>query len=329
MLKYAIVTATAVISYPERVRTLSNIVDQVGNLPPVHWLTHLGVWHHAPFSWVGDLLGTIFSQHLLQWSGNRLGWLIITIVVLSGMTLELVWWLWSWMRGRQVGYDSRRAEYWTTGPRAGQRKSKPINLVRARARRFAWPMLGLPLYLVAVSMYLWYLVWPGDASRLLMAMLWFVFTPVRRAMFIAVARKAYRANHPNDRLETSLLEDVYNYFFTGVARPANKQRYIEPPFENTSWFYRFLNWGHASFSKYGTFWRVFRFWNFLRFWGLLVQLFVAFFWPIAAVAAPFFYMSGVEDYEDWMNPWWRRYRKSEYHGKVIKGTVVTRADNPA
>lgn len=303
-----------------------NLIQEIGDLPPVHWLIHLGVWDHAPFSWIGDLLHLIFTQQALQWSEGRLAWFVVTVLVLSGMTLELSWWLWSWMRGRQIDYDERKARYWTDGPRAGKPKTKPINLKKARARRFAWPMIGLPMYLVAVGMYTWYLLWPGTASRLLLAALWFAFTPVRRTMLIAVARKAYRANNPDDTIGTTLREDVWNYFYTGVARPPAKKRVIEPSFEPTSWPYEFLNWGHANFGRYGTFWRVFRFWNFLRFWGVLVQLVIAFYWPIAAVIAPFFYMHCVEDYEEWMNPWWRRYRKSEYNGSVVKSTVVDTAD---
>jgi hypothetical protein len=300
-------------------------LHSVGNIPPVHWLTQLGLWHHAPFSWIGDL----FAQHALTWVGGHFAWLLVMGVFLISAGLELVFWSWTWFRGRQIGYDEHKAKYWTTGKRAGQLKAKPIDLRKARARRFAWPRVGLPLYLVAVGMFTWYLLWPGAASAEFLAILWFFFAPVRRALFIATARRAYRANHPDDELDTTLWEDVFQYFYTGVARPAHQRRVIDPPFEDTSAVYRFLNWGHATFGRYGKFWRILRFWNFLRFWGLLVEAIISAFWPIAAVVAPFFYMWGVEDYEDWMNPWWRRYRKSEYRPKIIRGQIVADGPPPA
>lgn len=306
----------------------NDIWRQVSNLPPAHWVTGLALWHQPPFSWVGDLLNVVFTQQLLQWTESRVAWLLVTCVAVGVMTFEFLWWSWAWIRGRQINYDDHKATYWTTGPHAGQLKANPINLRKARARRYGWPLVGLPLYLVAVGMYLWYLLWPGDASRLLLAVLWFCFAPVRRTLLIAVARKVYRANNPNDRLGTTLFEDVYNYFYTGVARPFEKRRYVEPPFEDTGMIYKALNWGHATFGRYGTFWRLWRFWNFLRFWGLLVEAVIAFYWPIAAIVAPFFYMWAVSDYQDWVNPWWRRHRKSEYHGKVIKGEVL-KTDGPS
>jgi len=286
-----------------------------------HWLLH-DLWGYWPFTSIGWFFSQIFGQQTLAWVGDHFAWLTVCIVMLGSMTLEFIYWAWAWIRGRQIDYDPERAEFWTTGPRAGQAKAKPVKLERARARRYAWPRVGLPLYLVAVSMYISYLLWPGSVSSLTLALLWFVFGPVRRAMCIAAARKAYLANNPNDRLTTTLRQDVWDYFVTGVSRPPSQKRYIEPPFEDTNRGYKFLNWGHATFSRYGTFWRVFRFWNVVRFWGIVTQLVIAFFWPIAAIVAPFFYMKCVEDYQRWMTPWWRRYRKMKYRGKVIEGQVV-------
>lgn len=308
---------------------MSALLQQVADLPPVHWVTHLGLWDHAPFSWVGNLLGAIFTQEALRWTETRFAWIAIMGVVLVAMTLELMWWAWSWLRGRQVKYDSHMATHWTSGPRAGELKKKPINLKKAKARRYAWPYLGLPLYLVAVGMYGWYLMWPGVASRFTLAVMWLIFIPVRRALFIAVARKAYRANYPDDELTTTLWQDVYDYYHTGVGRPAYQRADIEPPFEDTTWYYRFANRVHATFSKHGAFWRLWRFWNVLRFWGLLLHIVFAFFWPIAAVIAPFYYMHGVEDYEKQRRPWWRRYRKNKPTTNVVRGTVITDGTQPA
>lgn len=287
---------------------------EIDSLPPVHWLTHLGLWGHAPFTWVGDLLHLIFTQQMLRWNEIHGIWLLVSVIILGSAGFELVFWAWSWIRGRQINYDPNRATTWTNGPRAGQLKKKPIDLKKARARSFAWPRVGLPLYLVAVAMFAWYLLWPGGASRTLLAVLWFAFTPARRVMAIAAARKVYLANHPGSRFESSLLEDVHAYFMTGISRPPSKRQEIEPPFENTTAIYRLLNWGHATFSRYGTFWRIFRVWNFLRFWGILLQLAASFLWPIAAVVAPFYYMDVVEDYEEVVNPWWRAYRNNKYQG---------------
>ena len=305
------------------------ILQQIGDLPPIHGLIHLGLWHYPPFSWAGYLLRWAFGQHLLHWSQGHLGWLLICSIVRPSLTLELLCWMWSWLRGRQINYDEHKAKFWTTGPRAGKLKAKPINLDRARARRYAWPRVGLPFYLVAIGMYVWFLAWPTGASQLFLAAMWFAFTPVRRVMFIATARKAYRANHPDDSLETTLLQDVYNYFYTGIARPKNKRPDIEPPFESAGWISKIGNGAHALFSRYGLFWRIFRVWNIFRFWGILVQLGISFFWWIAAPIAPFVYMAGVEDYAEWMNPWWRRYRKQHYGGQIIKGEVVKTGTTPA
>ena len=285
--------------------------NSIGDLPPIHWLTHLGMWQWPFFEWLGGLFSSLFTQDALQWVEGRGAWLLIATIALTALTLEMAWWSWSWLRGRQIGYSNERAEFWTSGPRKGQRKENPINIKKAKIRSYAWPYVGLPLYLVAVGMYAWYLMWPGEASRIFLALLWCVFTPARRTLSIAVARKAYLANNPGCTLDTTVSQDVYNYFVTGVARPEAKRRLIDPPFEGTSRFYRLLNWGHRVFGRYGTFWRIWRFWNFLRFWGLLVQLAAAFLWPVAVLAAPFFYMWGVQDYQKWVNPWWRRYRKSE------------------
>lgn len=304
-------------------------LGQIGDLPPVHWVTHLGLWGHAPFTWVGSLLHTVFTQQTLQWTEGRWAWILISIITLGCAGFELVFWSWSWIRGRQIGYDARKARYWTSGPRNGQPKAKPIDLKKAWARSFAWPRVGLPLYLVAVGMFTWYLLWPGDASRTLLAVLWFAFTPLRRIMAIAAARKAYLKNNPGSSFDSTLFEDVREYFLTCVSRPPHKRQVVDPPFEvdkdTKSWrLYAFLNWGHATFGRYGAFWRVFRFWNVLRFWGVLLQLVVAFFWPIAAVVAPFYYMWAVEDYEDVVNPKWRAYRKSKYEGGAVPPSV-----NPA
>lgn len=294
-------------------------LDQVGDLPPVHWLTHLELWGHAPFTWIGDLVHIVFTQETLQWTEARWALLPIYALLMVFMTFEFVYWAWSWLRGRQINYDPVRATTWATGPNKGELKRKPIDLKKARARSFAWLQVGLPLYLVAAGMLTWYLLWPGDASRTLLAVLWFAFTPLRRILAIRAARKAYLVNHPGARFRTSLFQDAYAYFATGICRPFSERQKtpIEPPFENTTAVYRFLNWGHATFSRYGTFWRILRVWNFLRFWGILVQLVIAFFWPIAAVAAPFYYMDVVEDYDEAVNPWWRAYRDNEYSGGVV------------
>lgn len=302
---------------------------QIGDLPPVHWLTHLGLWHHAPFTWIGELLHFIFTQQALRWTEARFALIVIIVPLLILMGLELLFWMWSWVRGRQIDYNKEKAEFWTTGPRAGKRKAKPIKLDRARARSFAWPQVGLPLYLVAVAMFTWLIMWPGEASRVFLAFLWFALTPVRRTMAISAARKAYRANHPNDTINSTLLQDVTGYFRTGVSRPARVRREIEPPFENTKWLYRILNWGHAKFGRYGTFWRVFRFWNFVRFWGFLVQLIVAFAWPISAVIAPFYYMDAVEDYEDMMTPWWRAYDENRWESTITRDAAANSGADPA
>lgn len=319
-------TVLAVHSREERT-LFDTTLKQIGDLPPVHWLIHLGLWGYPPFSWIGSLLHLIFTQQALQWTETHLVWIMVSGLLMGFMTFELIFWAWSWVRGRQIGYDKYRATHWTTGPNAGKLKKKPVDLEKARARRFAWPLVGLPLYVVAVGMLTWYLLWPGAASRMLLAMLWFAFTPVRRVMAIAAARKAYRANHPNDTIETTLFEDVRAYFISGVSRPPHERRLIEPPFEDTGVLYRFLNWGHATFSRYGTFWRIFQFWNFLRFWGIVVQLVMAFFWPISAVAAPFYYMWTVEEYKNMINPWWRTHRNNKYHGNITSGAAAVKASS--
>ena len=301
---------------------LNTTWGQIEHLPPVYWLIHLGLWGHAPFSWVGDLLSLVFTQQTLQWTEARWAWLVIYGVLMFGMTFEFIYWAWAWLRGRQIGYSRERATTWTSGPNAGKLKAKPIKLEKAWARSFAWPRVGLPLYLVAVGMLTWYLMWPGDASRALLAVLWFAFTPVRRIMAIAAARKGYLANHPGSRFKTSLFEDVREYFLASVSRPLSERPEIEPPFEDTTAIYRLLNWGHAKFGRYGTFWRILRVWNFLRFWGILLQLVVSFFWPIAAVVAPFYYMWTVEDYKYVVNPKWRAYRRSGYRGGIEPPAVA-------
>ena len=297
-----------------------SLLSSVADLPPIHWFLHL-----PPVEWLGSILDGIFAQAPLQWAEDRFGWMLFMGLAMLCLTGETLWCLWVWLRARQVNYDSVAARTWSDG----RPRQKPVDVEKGLYRKYAWPFVVLPLYLVAVGMYTWYLLWPGTASRLLLAGLWLGFLPARRAWTILIARKAFVANNPGFRLETTWLQDVHSYYLTGFTGPKQNKKLSEPPFENVG-IYKVANAFHRVFSRYGLFWRLFRFWNIVRFWGVLVHVLMAFCWPIAAVFAPFYYMACVHDYKNSLTPWARAWRKNnEYHGKVVRGTVVARDGEPA
>ncbi len=302
-----------------------DIWAEVGNLPPVDWFLHLSLWDHRPFSWLADLTGFLFngSQGLIS---SHLSWIILVLAVIVPLTLELVWWSVVWLRAKEAGYDQYKCTHWTTGDRADQLRSPIVNLNKGIVRSLSWPKLGLPLYLLAVGMLCFYTAWPNRASWTLLSLVWFVSSPLRRIASIWVARRAYLRLNPNDKLESSLRDDVYNYYWCGLSRPPQSGKQPNQSFSGDTWYGVVGNWIQRNFGRYGKFWRVFRIYNIVRFWGLLVQALVSWFWPVAAVVAPFYYMYAVADYQDWVNPWWRRYRRNEYHGIVVKGTVVSTHD---
>ncbi len=310
----------------------------IADLPPVHWLLNLGLWDSWAFAWIGSVVEFIGAQESLKWAMDRFAGLTITGAVVGLMFLHLVWYMWAWYRGAEIKYDPVKAVKWTSGPRKGKRKKHPVKLEIALTRRYAWPLLCLPLFLVGAGMYVWtFVLWPGKGSLMLMPIAWFVTTPLRRMWFIWVARKAYRANHGNKELTTSFMDDVVGYFTTGIA-PSPKRRMtkaeklanFEPSFEGGSWISRRLIWGERVLCTWQLWpiWRWLCFWRIFRFWGLLAQLALAFFWPIACAVAPFLYTKAAEDYQEWMNPWWRRYRDNEYSGgTIVTGEVVKKDDD--
>jgi len=313
------------------------IVDPIAGLPPIHWLLNLGLWHSWPFTWIGAAWSFVADQDSVQWVADRFAGLAIAGLVVGLMLLHLLWFGCAWYRGAQIGYDTVKAVRWTTGLRAGKSKKHPVKLEIALTRRYAWPLLCLPLFLIGAGMYIWtFVLWPSAGSLMLMPIAWFVTTPLRRMWFIWVARKAYRADRDNKELTTRFMDDVWGYFTTGIA-PSPKRRMtkaeklaeFEPSFEGIGWISRGLIWGERVLCTWQLWpiWRWLCFWRVFRFWGLLAQLVVAFFWPIACAVAPFVYAKAAEDYKRWINPWWRRYRDNKYGGgTIVKGEVVKKAD---
>ncbi len=243
---------------------------------------------------------------MIDWFWHHWLWLWLTALVLPCLGLELAWWSVVWLRGREIGYDARAAEFWPSG----RRRRKPIDLDKAVARSYAWPALGLPFTMAASGLYLDQL-WAGTAHiYVVIAITWFLFTPIRKIGGIQVARRVWQHSNPGKKLGTSMLEDVRGYYSAGLYRPEDSySRTYDPPFEGKTLFYKFLNWLDRTFGKYGSFWRI---WNIFRYWGLVAQALVSLAWPVSAVIAPFYYMDMVSDYQFWHRPWWRRYRNSKY-----------------
>lgn len=249
---------------------------------------------------------------MINWFWHHWLWLWLTAVVLPCMGLELMWWSVVWLRGREIDFNGHAAVYWTSGPQTGQRRRKPINIKKAVAREYSWVSLGLPFTLVAAGFYLDQL-WSGTAREyVLIAVLWYVTTPLRKIAGILAARKVWAHSNPDKRLDTTWLEDVRGYYGAGLYRLEVSTADYEPAFEGRTIFTRILNWLDRNFGKYGTFWRL---WNIFRYWGLVVQALVSLAWPVSAVIAPFYYMEVVDDYQFWHRPWWRRYRRSKYESK--------------
>lgn len=293
--------------------------DKVGNLPPVRgfldWFLSFGLWDWGIFAWLG--------QHApFQ---DRLPLFFLTAVVILGIVSELIWWRVKVMRAKQIGWDERAAKVWQTGPNQGQTKAKPIDLKGARARQISWRLVGLPFALGAIGMWVFFLFYPQQASWQLFAMLWFILTPVRKVWGMWVARKAFRVTDPDYQITSTLLQDVHDYYRTGIAG-ASSRTVIEPGFETNTWFGRRANWVQVNVRPKTVFSFIVRACAF-SVWGVLGQLILAWLVPISAVVAPFWYMTQTEDYRHWMRPWWRWSRSKETPNRVVKGTVVSVHDD--
>jgi hypothetical protein len=278
--------------------------EQVSELPPVHlflgWFLGLGIWDWGPFGWLG---------HHAPFQ-DRLPLFFLTIVVIIGLITELIWWRVMVMRAKQINFNDRAATIWQTGPRKGQLKEKPVNLDRARARQISWPLLGVPFTAFAGAMWIFFLLYPEKASWQLFALLWFFTAPLRKVWGMWVARKAFRVTNPDSTITTTLWEDARDYYQTGIAG-ASRRKAPEPGFESNTWFGRRMNWVQVNIRPKSLLYFLGRLLTFRWLWGVIAQL-----------VAPFWYMSQVEEYRDWMRPWWRWNRQSQTPNRVVKGEVI-------
>jgi hypothetical protein len=310
------------------------ILDPIGELPPIHWLLNLELWRSWPFTWISTVWSFTANQESVQWMADRFAGLAIAGAVIGLMFLHVVWYMWAWYRGAEIGYDPVKAVKWTSGSRAGKPKKHPVKLEVALTRRYAWPLIVAPFFLFTAGMYIWvFVLWPGAGSLMLMPIVWVATMMPRRIWFMWVARKAFRARHGNAALSTTLMEDVWNYYHTCLAaspkRRTTKAEVLasfEPSFEGDTWVSRRLIWGErllATWRVWGI-WRWLRVWEIFRFWGLFGKLLIGFAWPVAGAVAPFAYAKMAEDYERWMNPVARRYKANTYSGGKIVGDEVVK-----
>lgn len=187
-----------------------------------------------------------------------------------------------------------------------------IDLKKALRRRLSIPRLGFPLWLVfSATLGLWLLRADWD-TYIAIAVLWFLTTPLRKMLGIAVARKAYRDSE-HKATQTSYWDDVMYYYSWAFDPP-------EAPGGNRPWFKRRLKWMNKFQSVLRFFWYLIQVW---RLWGMLVMAVVSMFWPIAALCAIFYHVESVDEYKYW-RPWWRFDRKgTRPHRKpTIDGEVV-------
>jgi hypothetical protein len=293
---------------------------KVSDLPPVRafldWFLGLGLWDWGLFGWLGE-------HAPFQ---DRLPLFFLTATVILGVIGQLIWHRVMVMRAKQIGFDETAATIWQTGPREGLPKQNPVNLDRARMRQISWPLLGLPLSVIAIGMWVFFLAYPVEASWQLFALLWFVLAPIRKVWGMWVARKAFRVTRPDHQLNTTLLQDVRDYYQTGVAG-ASSRLPIEPGFEESTWFGRTANWIQMNLRPKSALYWLGRFFSLRWVPGVVIQLFLAWIVPVSAVIAPFWYMKHVEDYRDWMRPWWRWNRDSETPNRIVRGEVVNSEDH--
>lgn len=235
---------------------------------------------------MGDLLAYLW-HHLFTWWGY--------LVLVGGSLLELGWLYVVVLRAYDVEYDEKECA--ESYPR--------IDLKKALRRRLSVPRLGLPLWLAfAVMLAVWF-SHMNLHTYVTVAFFWFLTTPLRKMLGIAVARKAHRDSE-KEQPETSYWDDVVYYYSWAFDTVGAKGQ-----------FKRRLRWMNAVLPLL----RLLMFW---RLWGMALTAAASFFWPVAALCSMFYHIEMVDDYH-YLQPWWRWNRKGaapERKHKVVDGEVV-------
>lgn len=242
---------------------------------------------------MGDLLAYLW-HHLFTWWGY--------LVLVGGSLLELGWLYVVVLRAYDVEYDEK--ECTESYPR--------IDLKKALRRRLSVPRLGFPLWLAfAVMLAVWF-SHMNLHTYVTVAFFWFLTTPLRKMLGIAIARKAHRDSQ-NEQPETSYWDDVVYYYSWALDLPESPGSKV--------WFKRKLKWLNKFRPVLFFWWYLLQVW---RLWGMIFVAIASFFWPIAALAAIFYHVESVDEYR-YYKPWWRLNRKGaapERKHKVVDGEVV-------
>lgn len=265
-----------------------------------------------PFAWLG--------HHAVEFAV-----LILMLAILVSATGELIWWMWTWRRAKQIGYDKAYENKFMT---TGRERRKRIDVKKGRIRSQSWPKVGAPLWVVMVVLYGYLAINFSPSTYLVLAVLWFLFAPLRTIWTIHVSRLAYNLLNPGNKLATSFGDDVHGYYSSAWGNPTKgDEEEWEPSFEDLGPISRFGNWAARKLHKYGRFWRLWRYMNPFRMWGIVVQAFCALGWFITAPIAIFWHMALVQEFveeREWQ-AWWRRHRRMRYR-PTVQGEVIESRD---
>ncbi len=238
---------------------------------------------------------------MLEWLTSHGVFLWLTFIFVGGGAVELLWYYVVVLRAADVRWDPQRC----------LTKNPSINLGKARRRKVSWPMLGLPLFLIAASLFvlqLWFYSW---GTYILISMGWLLTAPLRKMWGMAVARRVYAQQH-GERSETSYWHDVAYYYGWGFDLPSRPEGQV--------WFEDRLTW----LNNFQKLWYVIQIW---RFWGVFAQAVLSLLWPVVAIGSAFYHMDQTDDYT-YSCPWWRFDRKTSRH-QVVPGQVVRSEDHLA
>jgi hypothetical protein len=284
---------------------MPNLPHDLNTVPPFSWLVTLGA--HFP-------------------------WVYVMALFLGPATLVVAWQGLVFFRAVQVHAYKKGNEARFTHFRDGRKRAKPINVDKARERRITWPQLILPLYLVAWGMFAVQGIWFHPDTYVLLAVLWFLFTSVRKIMGIRAARKVFIADpkHGAGSLPNTFWQDVAGYYECGWSSSSHKakRKPYEPLFDKGiigTLLNKICQFGIFAFGPGSPLWSLLRPWDWpMLICDLIVLAAWAFIWPLAAVITPGYYLEVVKDFKRWTQPWWRTHRNSSYNPtvKIVKGDVI-------
>jgi hypothetical protein len=215
---------------------------------------------------------------MMDWLLTHLPWLWLGFVVVGGSLMRFVWAGVVVLRAADVGYD----------PAACLSRSPVINLRAARRRRHSWPRIGLPLFLLLVTLYAAQFLWMNLFTYTVIAIGWFLTAPVRKTWGLAVARRVHADNWGRYGPH-GFWRDVRGYYALGMRMP------VKP--DEHAWFvgrYRWLN----RFQNLGHMVQVY------RFWGVIAMAALSLLWPVTAAFSVFHHLDTIDE-EAYFRPWWR------------------------